>query len=243
MLLMEMQPDKQAQGEAVRAVRLAYAAKSKRKVPMREVAELLQISENTYRSYEMNVRIPLKHAQQLAGAWGFPVSAFYKDSVEPLRYDLGEVYPARTAPTIRIPIVGNVSAGNGEYNVDRDPDSYIDVPATLALHNEIPLAWRVSGDSMMPALQDGDVAIFRASRTTPRNRHAYLLRGEHGDLLLKILRYEHSTGEWLATSLNPSYQPKSLAGTQILGTLVGFCRTQGSRIDTALDPEGLMIED
>jgi SOS-response transcriptional repressor LexA len=139
-------------------------------------------------------------------------------------------------PLAPIPVVGNVSAGPGSINVDVDA-SQVYVPQRLADIGGV--AWVVDGESMTPLLEAGDVAIFREG-SQPRKGYAFLLRTPDSELRVKTL--EWMEGAWWMKSLNPTFDPEPLGGTQILGFLIGWYRVNGTRETLDSDPHGLRID-
>jgi len=138
-------------------------------------------------------------------------------------------------PMALIPVIGAASAGPGISNVD--PDTYgIWVPMSLA--NLGGVGYVVEGDSMMPALEPGDIALFREDRQ-PRRGRTYLLDFE-GEKRVKNLAWKD--GRWMLESLNPSFQDEPLDGHQILGYLIGWYKVRGSRETLDSDPNGLQLE-
>lgn len=138
-------------------------------------------------------------------------------------------------PLASIPIVGTVSAGEGRHNVDSEQEQ-VWVPDRLAQLGS--LGWIVEGDSMMPALQPGDVAVFKESRS-PRKGLCFLVKDERLGLRVKNLNWKN--GEWVLESLNPKYPDEPLYMHQLQGVLVGWYRNAGSRETIDSDPNGLVI--
>jgi len=83
------------------------------------------------------------------------------------------------------------------------------------------LALRISGDSMIPNLYEGDVVVVNTDQTTPREGIAFLANHE-GEIVVK--RLARDMGQWWLTSDNPDqkrYQRKAChEGTQIIGEVV-----------------------
>ncbi len=165
-----------------------------------------------------------------------------KTSITELTTEPTGLMQVRPIPMMRVPVIGRVAAGDGAFNVDPDPDDYIEVPTTLSIPAEQVLAWKVEGDSMMPDLEDGDTVVFRPSVTNPRNRRAYLIRCPDGAVKLKLLVWSQITGDWHTRSLNPRYEDHPLGDCQVLGMMVGYYKVRGTGVFTAIDPEGLLLQ-
>jgi phage repressor protein C with HTH and peptisase S24 domain len=140
-------------------------------------------------------------------------------------------------PMARVKIVGSASAGPGITNVDVSEDEIL-VPERLA--NLGGIGFIVDGDSMMPALQPGDVTLFREARV-PIPGYPFLIKTDSAEYKIKVLVY--AAGTWNLSSLNPTYQTKPLAeGDEIVGILVGWYRSRGSRETMDSDPNGLRLD-
>lgn len=139
-------------------------------------------------------------------------------------------------PLAPIQVVGNVSAGSGAYTIDPDRRE-IFVPETLASIGG--LGWVIEGDSMMPDLEEGMVAIFREHRT-PRSGMTFLIKDPNeGGLRVKTLDWRKDG--WTMVSANSNYAPEILSGHELLGFLIGWYRVRGKRETMDSDPDGLML--
>ncbi len=73
----------------------------------------------------------------------------------------------------------------------------------------------VAGDSMEPALRDGDLAALDHSKNEPLDGGVFVIRTEDG---LVIKRLRGRTGAWRLTSDNPRYPPRAVhAADRIIG--------------------------
>jgi len=97
-----------------------------------------------------------------------------------------------------VPIVGKAAAGGGYTNVDIEEDG-IWVPANLQQIGGI--GYIIEGHSMMPALQNGDVAIFK-TESSPRTGYTYLFK--HEDLGYRCKTIAWKKGLWITESMNPN---------------------------------------
>lgn len=141
-------------------------------------------------------------------------------------------------PMARIPVVGTVSAGPGVTNVDTD-EGRVYVPMSLEQIGGI--GFVIDGDSMMPALQPGDVALFRETHQ-PRNGFTFLLKKD-GEYKCKNIAWRNS--EWMMESLNRNkeeFPDESTKDWQILGMLVGWYRSVGSYEKLEADPNGIRLD-
>lgn len=141
-------------------------------------------------------------------------------------------------PMAKVPVVGRVAAGDGETNVD--PDEY-DVWVPSSLQQIGGIGYVIDGDSMMPCLESGDIALFR-KMSDARNGFTFLLKKE-GQFRCKNISWKN--GGWVLESLNPDksrYPDEPLGSWQILGILVGWYRSIGSYEKLEANPHGLKLE-
>ncbi len=140
-------------------------------------------------------------------------------------------------PMNEIAILGVASAGEGATNVDVDESEYY-VPDRLAAITDF--GFVVDGDSMMPALQPGDIACFKRS-STPRRGYPFLVKDSSDGYRIKIIGYD--TDHWTLESFNPAYPAEEMPSEcQLQGYLVGWFRSRGAR--EAMDSEigGLKLD-
>jgi len=136
----------------------------------------------------------------------------------------------------RVPVVGHVSAGDGNTNVDTD-EGQIWVPMSLQRLGGI--GYVVSGESMMPALQPGDIAVFREMHQ-PYAKFTYLVKTEDAEYRCKNLEWKNN--QWTLVSLNPNFRDEPLGSGQLLGLLIGWYRSIGKYEKLEANPDGLRID-
>lgn len=124
-----------------------------------------------------------------------------------------------SVPFAELRILGSVSAGDG---ADAYDESSMPVPMTLVTDDRV--GWIVSGDSMLPFLQEGDIAVFKEARV-PRLGFPNLVRTKDGQYRAKIVKFDGS--QYTLHSLNQSYSPEP-GEVEWKGYLVGIYRTAGS---------------
>ena len=87
----------------------------------------------------------------------------------------------------------------------------------VALHRAALPSWaraegliciRASGDSMEPAIHDGDLVVLDRTSAEPADGQTFVLRAG-GGLIVKRLRRRGAA--WVMISDNPSYQPRGVA--------------------------------
>lgn len=226
-------------GEKIRRARKYHAPA----FTQEELAGMLQIDRSTLSKWESNGNVPQAELNRVVSILGFEMSWFLDPSdTPPPRPDApaGATDPLRRVslagtPLAPIVMVGQAGAGVGVSDVDPDSD-HIYVPERLAQLGG--LAWMVSGESMMPALEPGDIAIFRELRE-PRRGFSYLVRKDHEYLVKNV---EWKGGEWVLRSINPRYPDEPLGRAELVGLLIGWYRAKGSRETMDSDPGGLKLE-
>jgi len=206
------------------------AWRKKKRYTQSEAGELLGISRNYYANLEYGQHIPSRLIDELRKL-GYD-SAHSEDEKDgrPVSLLFGEM--------AALPVVGSVSAGPGLSNVDADQG---EVWVPMSLRQIGGVGYVIDGDSMMPALQPGDIALFKETYQ-PRNGFTFLLKND-GEFRCKNISWHQ--GEWVMHSLNPNkerYPDQSLLDWQILGILVGWYRSVGSYEKLEADPHGLRLD-
>lgn len=215
-------------GDELRAWRIATGRTQK------EAADLAKIKRSYYANLESNLQgVPAYILDNLAVA-GFMAPNTVIGHDEPgtkrelVRVSVGGL------PLGEVPIVGAAGAGPQESNVDIDTRN-VWVPMNLANLNGI--AFEVEGESMMPCLEPGDIAIFREYRH-PKRGYTYLVRKAYQ---YRVKNLEMVSGRFVLRSLNPSFEDEPLDGYELIGYLVGLYRVIGTRETMDSDPGGLIL--
>jgi SOS-response transcriptional repressor LexA len=205
------------------------AWRKKRRITQIEAGDLLGISRNYYANLEYGQHIPERLIDQLKKL-GYEEEPQSASDGRPVSLLFGEM--------AALPVVGSVSAGPGASNVDPDLDS-VYVPMSLRQIGGV--GYVIDGDSMMPALQPGDIALFKETYQ-PRNGFTFLLKCD-GEYRCKNIIWH--LNEWVMMSLNPNkerYPDEKLNEWQIMGILVGWYRSVGSYEKLEADPHGLRLD-
>lgn len=104
----------------------------------------------------------------------------------------------------KIPVVGNVAAGNGVY-ADNDILFYEQVPKTWIDSNYNYVLLKVFGDSMCPKFEEGDLLLVRIQDTiTSGDFGVAIIDGDQG--VVKKIFYDKNCIELV--SINPNYQSR-----------------------------------
>jgi SOS-response transcriptional repressor LexA len=114
----------------------------------------------------------------------------------------------------RLPVVGTVSAGSLALAVET-ADEWISVPAALA--KDARFALRVRGDSMAPALRDGELVIVREQVSAEIGQVAVVLVGDEAC----VKRVKRPDGEIVFCSDNPEYPDLDAGQARVIGRVIG----------------------
>lgn len=191
---------------------------------MAEIVGLGPKSRSTYANYENdNSSVPI------------PVLERARSEVSK-RYSEGNGRTVRLAGVEngRIKVVGTASAGEGADSIS--DDELVDVPIEMARAEYSGL--KIEGDSMMPLIEPGDVAVFRDHPSQRQGLVFAVRKAIDGQIIVKRLVFRENS--WKLEPANETYNTEPvLPGDQLLGFLVGIVRTQGTMRTTIHDPSGI----
>ncbi len=109
------------------------------------------------------------------------------------------------------------------------------VPAFLANMGQV--AHVVKGDSMMPVLEDYDVAVV-AQEGDLSNGYVFLVKPPQEEPKLRVATY--SNGEWNLVAYNPKIGVEKFTDEhEIIGRLVGIYRVRAYEQTIVANPEGI----
>jgi SOS-response transcriptional repressor LexA len=118
-------------------------------------------------------------------------------------------------PSHRIPLYPRIAAGP-PVEGDGQVVDWIDIPEGRFRYADF--AVRVEGDSMVPTIQPGTVAIFVKAEEAPSGQIVAAYFPEKGEVCLK--RYQNSHAHKLLSD-NPKYAPLDARQAKIQGIYVG----------------------
>lgn len=141
------------------------------------------------RGTEHEDSIKTKHSEEYSN-----ISAIYTDGI------------------YKIPVFETVSAGFGTY-ASSDIIDYI--PIFVKNPNEVPdlMGIKVSGDSMYPKIEDGDIIVVRKQTSVDSGSIAVLLLDGDEGLVKKV---EYGKGWIDLISINPEYKTRHFEGADVL---------------------------
>lgn len=136
---------------------------------------------------------------------------------------------------LKIPYIGQVAASTPvEWSDPFESLEWEDVPYEMA-DGRGRFAAKVVGLSMFPLLLPDDLLVFQSSNV-PKLGIVVIHRSNDNKVTVKTLKHEGN--QFMLVSINPEISPAPADGL-IIGHLVGIVRTQGSRITTEFDPNGI----
>jgi transcriptional regulator with XRE-family HTH domain len=172
-----------------------------------------------------------KLAAQIANLCSVPITQLLGESAA--NDPVAELFRLRPGPTGRLRVVGAASAGpgNGDHP---DYDELEGVPIELCRADYIGMS--VQGDSMIPLLLPGDVAVF-CEHHVEKYGYVWLIRKPDATVAVKRLVFDDT--KVTIESLNPSYAVEDASGIELLGFLVGIWRTDGPETIIRHNPYGI----
>ncbi len=130
--------------------------RTKENISQQELADKIGIDRSTISRIEKNeIDTSLENAIKISEALSISLSDLVgKD----LRFDNGDIENIKNN-IIKIPVFGTIKAGI-PIESQSDIIDYIDIPAKWTKGNKKFYGIKLSGDSMFPKYQDGDIVIF-----------------------------------------------------------------------------------
>lgn len=172
-----------------------------KKLTQKELAELVGISEAQISLIESGKR--------------FPSFETLLKIAEALDCESSDLLSARTnrpniaSSFVSFPIIGEVAAGYDHYAAEEWAEGNIDIPQSWlkGRSQEDYFVLRVSGDSMYPMYQDGDMVLVLRQTTMDHSGQIGVVM--YDDDKATIKRVEYVMGEdWMKLSpVNPQYPP------------------------------------
>lgn len=164
------------------------------RLTQRDVARLLGIKEERYRSYEYDrARLPEAVAHDLATRWKIPLDWFFDGSDTPMSSEsrivreIGSaLYPVQGA-TVEIPLSSPVPGG--DWLAPEESTNFYEIPVRLFKKGR--WASPIVGDSNFPYLQQGDVVIWEP-KPHPQIGRIILAQNAQSEVTVKQLKYGDS---------------------------------------------------
>lgn len=176
-----------------------------------ELAEKINTTKQNLYKYENGIitNIPSDKIEAIAQVYGITPSYImgWDNKTEPS--NISAIY---TDGIYKIPVFETVSAGFGAY-ASSDIIDYI--PIFVRNPNEVPdlMGIRVSGDSMYPKIEDGDIIVVHKQSSVDSGSIAVVLLDDEEGLVKKV---EYGK-DWIdLVSINPEYKTRHFEGSEIL---------------------------
>lgn len=167
----------------------------------KEVATAIGVSPQTLNTWLQRIALPrMEKIQLLADYFGISKTDLLdpKDT-EMQKFSLG---------TYRIPVLSTVAAGQPMFS-DDDVIEYIDYDKEP--RNNI-IGVRIEGDSMMPAIQDGDTVVIDREAVWEDGDVVIVTVSNNYGMCKRIKRYADGIA---LISNNPSYEPKYYSAAEV----------------------------
>lgn len=176
---------------------------------MRDAASFLKKSYTTYVNHEKGYREPnsddLVH---YARAYGVSID-YLVGRTDERNNATGRTAPNVSTKFVTFPVIGEIAAGYEHYADEDWTDGNIDIPETWlkGKSKDNYFVLRVSGDSMYPQFQEGDVVLVLKQSTMDYSGQIGVVMYDDDKATLK--RVEYVNGEdWMKLSpINPQYPP------------------------------------
>lgn len=183
--------------------------REERKWSMRDAASFLKKSYTTYVNHEKGYREPnsddLVH---YARAYGVSID-YLVGRTDERNNATGRTAPNVSTNFVTFPVIGEIAAGYEHYADEDWTDGNIDIPETWlkGKPKDSYFVLRVSGDSMYPQFQEGDVVLVLKQSTMDYSGQIGVVMYDDDKATLK--RVEYVNGEdWMKLSpINPQYPP------------------------------------
>ncbi|MEM6457884.1 MAG: S24 family peptidase [Planctomycetota bacterium] len=172
-----------------------------------------------YRSGQLSKRVNAVLGQEPASAK--QVRAFGEKGVTPG----AGVEPSGVEPSggggvrYRVPVINRVAAGEAREHTDLgfpdgSADRYLDVPEAVTPDM---FATEVTGDSMRPRYEPGDVVVFSGSADVEDGCDCFVRLEPDHETTFKRVYFDHDAGTIRLQPLNPDFPPRVVRREQVAG--------------------------
>ncbi len=190
-----------------------------RNIKQAELCRLTDIPKSAMSQYVSGIIEPkrervniLAEALNVSAAWlmGYEVAMSLN---APQREYFGDSLEVIKENTRMIPVFESVAAGFGCYANDQIID-YIPLAINSKSEADCTICIRVSGDSMYPKIEDGDlIVVEKCDSVDSGSIGVFLIDNENG--VVKKVNYVYGQ-DWVELiSLNPEYMPRRFEGVDV----------------------------
>lgn len=195
------------------------SARTHYKLSLSQLSKHTGISEKKLSDYEEDIAEPtMQELSSIAEAYGITQGELlwndFKENTSKLSANANPNAELISAGDgiYKIPVFNSVSAGFGAYACS-DVIDYM--PLYIQNPSDVPdmLCIKVTGDSMYPKIEDGDIIVVRRQDSVDSGSIAVVLVDEDQGYVKKVI-YDEKTIE--LHSINPEYAPKIFRGAEVL---------------------------
>ena len=174
---------------------------SERGITKNKLLTDLKINHNAFVAWERRGTIP-------SGETLLKIADYFGVSVD---YLLGIRSAIPISDAVFVPIYGKVAAGEGMFADDEIIGEQPIFP-TLVKNIDECFCLRVSGDSMLPRIQDGDIILVRKQTSVDSGTYAVVLIDDENGVVKKVVYDKDSV---TLISINPNYPPRTFSGAEL----------------------------
>ena len=186
-----------------------------KKVSRQDLTTALSIGKNQIKYWETHDNIPnMETLKKIADYFDVSVDYLLGNNTIPV------------SDVVFVPIYGKVAAGAGMFAND---EIIGEQPVFSAMVKNIGECFclRVSGDSMLPRIQDGDIILVRKQSSVDSGSYAVVLIDDENGVVKKVIYDKDSV---TLISINPNYPPRTFSGAdlqrlQVLGEVIQIIST------------------
>lgn len=123
--------------------------------------------------------------------------------------------PSITPKFVSFPVIGEVAAHYGGFGDEDWTNGEAEIPESWLKGRDRSefFVLRVSGDSMYPDFQDGDIVLVHSQPVLDRNGQVAVVRYNSEEATLK--RVDHGAGSVKLCPINPQYPPLTIRGNDL----------------------------
>ena len=123
--------------------------------------------------------------------------------------------PTITTNVVTFPVIGEVAAHYGHFGDQNYTNGEVEIPESWLKGRDRKefFVLRVSGDSMYPDYQDGDIVLVHSQPVLDRNGQVAVVRYNSEEATLK--RVDHGAGSVKLCPINPQYPPLTIRGNDL----------------------------
>ncbi len=191
------------------------------KLNQTEFGKIVGVSDKAVSTWETGKKIPrMGIIQKLADYFGISKSDIIEDKPVVVKSNISAIIESKKI--YQVPVFESVSAGFGALAENEIVD-YIPVVIENPCDVKDTIAIKVTGDSMYPKIEDGDVIIVRKQASVDSGDIAVLLLDDDEGLVKRVVYGD----TWIELhSINPEYKTRrfddaDVLRLQVVGKVIG----------------------